>query len=83
MPASNKLSVTVSIDQQTCGRGQHLDREEKRDAFRKDTIKARKEYQATGVHVSGDEVTAWLETWGEEDEVAAPKPRSAGDAAYL
>ena len=30
------------------------------------------DYQETGLHVSGDEVIAWLDTWGEEVEQAAP-----------
>src|SRR5471030_973824 len=52
---------------------QYLDREEKRESFRNDAISAWNEYQATGSHVDGSEVTAWLETWGEENEQATPK----------
>jgi predicted transcriptional regulator len=51
---------------------QYLEREEKREALRQDAINAWKEYQSTGMHVGAEEVTAWLETWGEEDEQAAP-----------
>ena len=51
---------------------QYVEREEKREAFRQDGIRAWNEYQATGLHVTGDEVIAWLDTWGEEDEQAAP-----------
>ncbi len=51
---------------------QYVDREEKREAFRQDGINAWSEYQATGLHVTGDEVIAWLDTWGEENEQAAP-----------
>lgn len=54
---------------------QYVDREEKREAFRQDGILAWNEYQETGLHVSGDEVIAWLETWGEENEKAAPACR--------
>lgn len=52
---------------------QYLDREEKRVAFRQDAIKAWTEYQETGMHVDAADVTAWLETWGDENEQPAPK----------
>lgn len=39
---------------------QYVDREEKREAFRQDGIRAWDEYQATGLHVTQDEVDAWL-----------------------
>jgi predicted transcriptional regulator len=51
---------------------QYVEREEKREAFRKDALNAWQEYRETGLHVTGDEVMAWLETWGEENETAAP-----------
>lgn len=51
---------------------QYVEREEKRDAFRQDAINAWNEYRETGLHVTGDEVIAWLDTWGEENEKAAP-----------
>ena len=52
---------------------QYLDREEKREALRQDTLNAWKDYQATGMHVGADEITAWLETWGDENELSAPE----------
>lgn len=51
---------------------QYVEREEKREAYRQDGINAWNEYQETGLHVTGDEVIAWLDTWGEENEQAAP-----------
>ena len=51
---------------------QYVEREEKREAFRQDGVNAWNEYQATGLHVTGDEVIAWLDSWGEENEQAAP-----------
>jgi predicted transcriptional regulator len=51
---------------------EYVDREEKREAFQQDAKKAWQEYQETGLHVTGDEVIDWLETWGEENEKAAP-----------
>jgi predicted transcriptional regulator len=52
---------------------QYLEREENRDRFRHDAIQAWNERQATGLHVSADEVATWLETWGEENEQTAPE----------
>jgi predicted transcriptional regulator len=39
---------------------QYVDREEKREAFRQDTLKAWEEYRTTGLHVTADEADAWL-----------------------
>lgn len=39
---------------------QYVDREEKREAFRQDTLKAWEAYRATGLHVTTDEADAWL-----------------------
>lgn len=51
---------------------QYVEREEKRAAFRQDAVNAWKEYQENGLHVTGEEVVAWLDTWGEEQEKASP-----------
>lgn len=51
----------------------YLDREEKREAFREETLDAWKEVESTGVHADADEVIAWLESWGGENELPAPK----------
>lgn len=39
---------------------QYVEREEKREIFRQDGIKAWNEYQAAGLHVTADEADAWL-----------------------
>lgn len=39
---------------------QYIEREEKREAFRQDGIRAWNEYQATGLHVTLDEADDWL-----------------------
>ena len=39
---------------------QYVEREEKREAFRQDTLKAWEAYRTTGLHVSADEADAWL-----------------------
>lgn len=46
---------------------QYVEREEKRDALRQETLNAWDEFQATGLHVTGDEVENWLSTWGTDD----------------
>jgi len=46
--------------------------ESKREAFRKQTLEAWEEYAETGLHVTLDEVTDWVDTWGTEHEKAAP-----------
>ena len=51
---------------------QYVDREEKREAFRQDTIKSWEEYQETGVHATAAEVDTWLASWGSENELPAP-----------
>jgi len=52
---------------------EYVEREEKRQAFYDDARKAWEEYQTTGLHVTGEEVEAWLETWGTDDEKTPPK----------
>jgi predicted transcriptional regulator len=39
---------------------QYVEREEKREAFRKDGVKAWNDYRATGLHVTAQEANAWL-----------------------
>jgi predicted transcriptional regulator len=51
---------------------QYVDREEKREAFRQDTIKAWDEYQETGLHGTSVEVDTWLASWGTENEMPVP-----------
>ena len=51
---------------------QYLEREEARDAFFQQARDAWQEYRETGLHASSEEVLAWLATWGDESETAAP-----------
>ncbi|MGY4109697.1 CopG family ribbon-helix-helix protein [Aeromonas encheleia] len=51
---------------------QYVEREEKREAFRQDTINAWQEYQQTGLHATASEVENWLASWGTEVERPAP-----------
>jgi predicted transcriptional regulator len=52
---------------------QYVEREEKREALRQETLTAWDEFQATGLHLTGDEVEKWLSTWGTDDELPAPE----------
>ena len=52
---------------------QYLNREEKREAFRQDGIKAWNEFQATGLHVTFEEADAWLAEMETGEDVKPPK----------
>lgn len=51
---------------------QYVEREEKREDFRQDCIRAWEEYQTTGLHATAEEVDAWLASWGTDNELPAP-----------
>lgn len=51
---------------------QYVDREEKRDGFRRDAMEAWVDYQETGLHVTGDEAVHWLASWGDDHEKPVP-----------
>ncbi len=51
---------------------QYVDREEKREIFRQDTLKAWDEFQASGLYATAEEVNTWLASWGTEDELTTP-----------
>ena len=51
----------------------YVAREEVRDQFTTDALAAWEHYQETGLHATGDEVVAWMESWGTPKELHAPK----------
>ncbi len=51
---------------------EYVEREEKREAFRQDGIRAWEEYQATGLHVTHDEADAWLAKLEQGQDVEPP-----------
>ncbi len=53
-----------------------MDREEKRQSMREDAIKAWEAYEATGLHVTGDEADAWLAKLEAGEEVDPPAAHS-------
>jgi predicted transcriptional regulator len=52
---------------------QYVEREEKRECLRQDTVRAWEEFQATGLHATAEEMEKWLSSWGTEDELPAPE----------
>jgi predicted transcriptional regulator len=54
---------------------QYVEREEARENFKQEALASWATYQETGQHLTGQEVRAWLNTWGTEDEKAVPKCR--------
>ena len=51
---------------------QYIEREEKRETFRQDGIRAWNEYQATGQHVTLEEADAWMAKLEAGEDVAPP-----------
>ena len=47
--------------------------QERRQADKAAADQAWAKYQASGLHISGDEAEDWLNTWGTEAEGTAPK----------
>lgn len=52
---------------------QYVEREEKREAFRQDAIRAWDEYQQTGLHLTLEEADAWLAKLEAGDDAEPPK----------
>ena len=52
---------------------QYLEREEKREAFRQDALKAWESYRATGLHVSAEEADAWLNQLEQGNDTEPPE----------
>lgn len=51
---------------------QYLDREEAHESFKQEALSSWQAYQETGQHLTGNEVAAWLDSWGTDQEKAAP-----------
>ncbi|GBE10343.1 ribbon-helix-helix protein, copG family [bacterium BMS3Abin12] len=52
---------------------QYVEREEKREAFKQDALRAWNEYQSTGVHVTAAEADEWLAKLEEGRDVELPE----------
>ena len=53
--------------------GQYVEREEKRESFRRDAVKAWDEYQASGLHATLEEADAWLEKLEAGQDIEPPE----------
>jgi predicted transcriptional regulator len=51
---------------------QYVDREEKREAFRRDTLKAWEDFRENGLHVTADEADAWMAQLEQGNDVEPP-----------
>ena len=52
---------------------QYVEREEARESFRQEALASWAAYKETGRHLTGKDVSAWLDTWGMDDEMPVPK----------
>ena len=52
---------------------QYVEREEARESFKQEAMESWAEYQQTGRHLTGEEVSAWLRTWGTEADTEPPE----------
>ena len=52
---------------------QYVEREEARENFKQEALASWTAYKETGRHLTGQEVSAWLDTWGTDHEKAVPK----------
>jgi len=52
---------------------QYVEREEKREAFKQDTLKAWEDYRAAGLHVTADEADAWLAQLADGNDIDPPE----------
>jgi predicted transcriptional regulator len=51
---------------------QYVDREEKREAFRQETLETWESYRRTGLHLTANEADAWLSELEEGKDVEPP-----------
>lgn len=52
---------------------QYVEREEARESFKQEALASWAAYQETGRHLTGEDVRAWLHTWGADDEKGVPE----------
>ena len=52
---------------------QYVEREEKRETFKQDAMRAWNDYQANGLHVTHDEADAWLAKLEAGEDAEPPK----------
>jgi predicted transcriptional regulator len=52
---------------------QYVAREEARESFKQEAVASWTAYQESGLHLTGQEARAWLNTWGADGEVEPTK----------
>lgn len=52
---------------------QYVEREEKRESFRQDTLNAWEAFRSTGQHVTADEADAWMSQLEQGHDIAPPE----------
>jgi predicted transcriptional regulator len=52
---------------------QYVEREEKREALRQDTIKAWEDYRTAGLHVTAEEADVWLDQLEQGHDIEPPE----------
>ena len=52
---------------------QYVEREEARESFKQEAMASWAAYKETGRHLTGAEVSAWLNNWGTDDETPVPE----------
>lgn len=51
---------------------QYVEREEASESFKQEALASWMAYKETGLHLTGQEVRAWLNTWGTDGETTIP-----------
>lgn len=49
---------------------QYVTREEAHESFKQEALASWQSYRETGLHLTGQEVRGWLDSWGENEEGA-------------
>jgi predicted transcriptional regulator len=52
---------------------EYVDREEAREKFKQEALLSWKNFQETGLHLTHEQVSDWLATWGTDKEKEIPK----------
>lgn len=51
---------------------QFVQREEWRESFMQEALDSLRDFEETGLHITGDELFAWLDTWGTDPDREPP-----------
>ena len=52
---------------------EYVEREEARESFRQEALASWTSFKETGQHITGAELSNWLNTWGTDKETEIPK----------